>query len=39
LIPLFGAIWGVIFLKETLGLWEILGGLLIILGVSLTTWR
>lgn len=39
LIPLFGAIWGVIFLKETLGLWEILGGLLIVLGVSLTTWR
>ncbi|MBP8638966.1 MAG: DMT family transporter [Dictyoglomi bacterium] len=39
LIPLFGAIWGVIFLRETLGVWEILGGVLIILGVSLTTWR
>lgn len=39
LIPLFGAIWGVIFLKESLGLIEILGGILIILGVSITTWK
>ncbi|MEN2984298.1 MAG: DMT family transporter [Dictyoglomaceae bacterium] len=39
LIPLFGALWGVIFLKENLGLIEILGGLFIILGVSITTWK
>ncbi|MCX7942281.1 MAG: DMT family transporter [Dictyoglomaceae bacterium] len=39
LIPLFGALWGVIFLKEILGLIEILGGILIILGVSITTWK
>lgn len=39
LIPLFGALWGVIFLKENLGFIEILGGLFIILGVSITTWK
>lgn len=39
LIPLFGALWGVIFLKESLGLIEIIGGILIILGVSITTWK
>lgn len=39
LIPLFGAIWGVVFLKEVLGVLEILGGFLIILGVSITTWK
>jgi|YelNatPaOPRAMG01_1025707.scaffolds.fasta_scaffold03011_10 drug/metabolite transporter (DMT)-like permease len=39
LVPLFGALWGIIFLKETLGIFQILGGFLIIMGVSLTTWR
>lgn len=37
LIPLFGALWGVLFLKETLDLWKTLGGLLIVVGVGLTT--
>lgn len=37
LIPLFGAIWGVIYLKETLTLIKIVGGILIILGVSLSS--
>lgn len=37
LIPLFGALWGVLFLKETLDFWKILGGLFIVIGVGLTT--
>lgn len=39
LIPLFGAIWGVIFLKESLGILQVFGGILIIIGVSITTWK
>lgn len=39
LIPLFGAIWGVIFLKESLGIVQVFGGILIIIGVSITTWK
>lgn len=37
LIPLFGALWGIIFLKESLSIIKILGGFLIILGVSLSS--
>lgn len=37
LIPLFGAIWGVIFLKESISIIKILGGFFIILGVTLSS--
>lgn len=37
LIPIFGVIWGMIFLNETLSHSMFLGALLILLGVSLTT--
>lgn len=37
LIPLFGAIWGVIYLKETLSFLKIIGGISIISGVSLSS--
>ena len=37
LVPLFGIVWGVIFLHEHLSLQTILGGIMILLGVALTT--
>ncbi len=37
LIPLFGVLWGMLFLQETLSLIMITGGLTILLGVALTT--
>jgi drug/metabolite transporter (DMT)-like permease len=37
LVPLFGVIWGFIVLNETLSTFELLGGLLILLGVMLAT--
>ncbi|MBO1256886.1 DMT family transporter [Alteromonas sp. 5E99-2] len=37
LVPLFGIIWGVLFLKESLSISVLLGGVLILLGVMLTT--
>ena len=37
LVPLFGIIWGVLFLQEHLSLQTILGGVMILLGVALTT--
>ncbi|ACK41929.1 MULTISPECIES: DMT family transporter [Dictyoglomus] len=37
LIPLFGAIWGVIYLNESLTFIKIIGGVLIILGVSISS--
>lgn len=37
LIPVFGIIWGMLFLNETITHWTILGTLLICLGVALTT--
>ncbi len=37
LVPLFGIIWGALFLKESLSMSVLLGGALILLGVMLTT--
>lgn len=37
LVPLFGIIWGVIFLNEVLSVWDFTGALLILLGISFTT--
>jgi len=37
LVPLFGILWGVVILDETLSLQSIMGGVLIILGVMFTT--
>jgi len=37
LIPVFGVLWGYLFLGESITLQMILGGLLILFGVSLTT--
>lgn len=37
LVPLFGIIWGIIFLREHLSLQTIMGGLMILFGVALTT--
>ena len=37
LIPLFSMIWGMIFLGESVTLYMAFGGLLILLGVALTT--
>lgn len=37
LIPLFGVIWGMLFLDESLSHWMVMGGLLILLGVALST--
>jgi len=36
LVPLFGVIWGSVFLDERLSLPEYLGGSCIVLGVALT---
>lgn len=37
LIPLFGCLWGAIFLSEPLGWTTLAGGILVLLGMSLTT--
>lgn len=37
LVPLFGIIWGLLFLKESLSVQTMVGGVLILLGVALTT--
>jgi len=37
LVPLFGIIWGVLFLQEHLSIQTIVGGLMILFGVALTT--
>lgn len=37
LVPLFGIIWGIVFLQEHLSAQTIVGGVLILLGVALTT--
>ena len=37
LVPLFGIIWGILFLSETLSLQTMTGGVLILCGVALTT--
>ena len=37
LIPLFGTLWGVVFLDEIIGWHTVLGGCLIVLGTMLTT--
>lgn len=37
LIPIFGIIWGILFLNETITYWTIFGAILICLGVALTT--
>jgi drug/metabolite transporter (DMT)-like permease len=37
LVPLFGIIWGVLFLQEHLSAQTIIGGLMILSGVALTT--
>lgn len=37
LVPLFGIIWGILFLQEHLTSQTILGGVLVLLGVALTT--
>lgn len=37
LIPLFAVLWGMLFLDESLTVWMLGGGLLILTGVSLTT--
>jgi len=37
LVPLFGIVWGVIFLQEHLSLQTIVGGIMILIGVALTT--
>lgn len=37
MVPLFGIIWGVLFLQEHLSLQTIVGGIMILTGVALTT--
>lgn len=37
LVPLFGIVWGVLFLQEHLSAQTIIGGLMILFGVALTT--
>lgn len=37
LIPIFGIMWGILFLNETITHWTIFGAILICLGVALTT--
>lgn len=37
LVPLFGIIWGVLFLTEHLSLQTIVGGIMVLVGVALTT--
>ncbi|MEG3765596.1 DMT family transporter [Alteromonas sp. 14N.309.X.WAT.G.H12] len=37
LVPLFGILWGLLFLNETLSLQTLVGGVLILLGITLTT--
>jgi drug/metabolite transporter (DMT)-like permease len=37
MVPLFGIIWGVLFLQEHLSLQTIIGGVMILAGVALTT--
>ena len=37
LVPLFGIVWGILFLSETLSLQTMIGGVLILAGVALTT--
>lgn len=37
LVPLFGIVWGIVFLDEHLSLQTIIGGVMILAGVSLTT--
>lgn len=37
LIPLFGGVWGMLFLNELLSIWDLIGGLLILMGISLTS--
>lgn len=37
LVPLFGIIWGIVFLAERLSLQTLLGGMMILAGVALTT--
>ena len=37
LVPLFGIIWGVLLLQEHLSAQTIVGGIMILLGVALTT--
>lgn len=37
MVPLFGIIWGVLFLQEHLSLQTIIGGVMILTGVALTT--
>ena len=37
LVPLFGIVWGILFLQEHLSAQTILGGVMILLGVALTT--
>lgn len=37
LVPLFGIVWGILFLQEHLTSQTILGGVLVLLGVALTT--
>ncbi|GGW90394.1 DMT family transporter [Alteromonas halophila] len=43
LVPVFGIIWGLIFLGESLSVWSMAGGAMILTGVALTTgvvrWR
>lgn len=39
LVPVFGVLWGAIFLHEQVGLLMLLGGLLILSGVLLLGWR
>ena len=36
LIPVFGVLWGVLFLDETVGWHTLLGGALILTGIALT---
>jgi len=36
-VPLFGIVWGIVFLDEHLSLQTIIGGVMILAGVSLTT--
>lgn len=37
LIPVFGIVWGIIFLNETISYWTVFGATLILLGIALTT--
>lgn len=37
LIPIFGIIWGILFLNESITYWTVFGAILICIGVALTT--